>query len=113
MNLWAELNVPFEPTIPSPACGETTFSLVQNDGGVTAFQADWEENLVFGTPVDRVTEPGLYSLSIKTDFVVERTGEVQSVLSDPIRVAVTDPCPFTDILPNPLPNLKADIGYFD
>lgn len=68
---------------------------------------------MFGTPIDRVSEPGMYSFSIQTNFKEERTGEIKTVISEPIRIAVTDPCPFTNILTNPLPNLKADIGYFD
>ena len=67
---------------------------------------------MFGTPTDRVTEPGIYSVAIQTNLYL-RDGQTKSVVSDPINIAVTDPCPFTRILSRPLPGLAADIGFFD
>ena len=68
--------------------------------------------MVFGTPTDRVTEPGIYRVAIQTNLLLGG-GETKSVVSDPINIAVTDPCPFTQILSKPLPGLAADIGFFD
>ena len=110
VSLWTDLQVPFEMSGSGNACGRTEYEMVAPQ--ITAFEADFAEGLVFGTPTDRVNEPGVYSVAIATNLHMD-DGSVRSAVSDEIRIAVTDPCPFSSILSNPVPNLAADIGGFD
>ena len=83
VNLWDDLQIPFSPYVADENCGDTTFSMLtsfsnrrnlDNTAG-SIFDADFEENLVFGVAVDRVTAPGIYNFSIQTNYLMKNGGE--------------------------------------
>lgn len=49
--------------------------------------------MVVGTPIDRVTQPGVYDFAILS--YVETANDMFTAQSEPITLTIYDPCPDT------------------
>lgn len=84
------------------------FSIVSVD--IEGFYIEEEMNLLSGTPTDRASQPGIYQIGIQS--VVDTGDEQFSFMSEMIEIEIIDPCPYTEIISSPVPDLYSDIGFF-
>lgn len=79
--LWSPVEIIYDPFYADLNCGATSFQLVQLD--INGFIIDEQNDMVVGTPIDRVTQPGTYDFAIQSQVESANNG-IFTAQSEPI-----------------------------